>query len=320
MIIVDNSITLFDKLNEESDNIGQDNDQNVIQSLVKINQLKERVSKNLTKPLFYNQIVQDVKREFGITILEINHTKNTLITVLYKEGIVERTSELYRNILIDNTSLDIVIQNNLSTPFEKIILNTYFKEVSTLLHMQFILNCFEKSALIDPLTQLQNRIFFNNEMKTLVPLARRENMNFGIVLFNIDRFRAVNDEHGDEFGDRFLKMYAEIIKTNIRSSDIAVRFGGAEFLILLINVGTEAKTIEIATKIQKKLSESYIMSPHNDKFQKTVCAGISMFPDDSDDINEVVKFSEAALNNAKELGRDQRVRYQSHSSGEIDFF
>ena len=87
-----------------------------------------------------------------------------------------------------------------------------------LLYIQFVLDDFQKSNTIDPLTQLQNRISFNMEMKTLVPLAIRENMKFGsILLINIDRFRAVNDEHGDEFGDEFLKLYANTIKESIQN-------------------------------------------------------------------------------------------------------
>ena len=145
-------------------------------------------------------------------------------------------------------------------------------------------------------------------------------MKIGVLLINIDRFRAVNDEHGDTFGDEFLKLYAKTIKNIIRASDIVVRFGGGEFLILLINVQSEEMTMIIAEKIKNILATTYLLSPNHDKFKKTVSIGISMFPEDSRDINEVVKFTEMALADAKENGRNSLFRYKNIHAGTIEIF
>ncbi len=201
----------------------------------------------------------------------------------------------------------------------KFINTKHIEEVAHIVK-ELISNSLEEISTVDNLTQLENRISFNQEMKILIPLARRENMKIGVLLINIDRFRAVNDEHGDEFGDRFLQKYANTIKETIRTSDIAVRFGGGEFLVLLVNIDTEDRTIKIATKLKDKLANTYLKSPNGDKFKKTVCIGVSMFPEDSIDINEIVKNAEMALSDARDYSRNNVLRFQKKDEGEIDLF
>ncbi|RLA78379.1 MAG: hypothetical protein DRG78_15245 [Epsilonproteobacteria bacterium] len=201
----------------------------------------------------------------------------------------------------------------------KFINTKHIEEVAHIVK-ELISNSLEEISTVDDLTQLENRISFNQEMKILIPLARRENMKIGVLLINIDRFRAVNDEHGDEFGDRFLQKYANTIKETIRTSDIAVRFGGGEFLVLLVNIDTEDRTINIATELKDKLANTYLKSPNGDKFKKTVCIGVSMFPEDSIDINEIVKNAEMALSDARDHSRNNVLRFQKKDEGEIDLF
>jgi len=215
--------------------------------------------------------------------------------------------------MMNFTDTKIILLKRLYEIIDTIHIDEVKKIVNSLINNQ-------PESTIDPLTQLQNRLFFNTEMKTLVPLAIREKMKFGVLLINIDRFRAVNDEHGNEFGDEFLKLYANTIKESIRTSDIVIRFGGGEFLVLLINVDNEETTLEIGKKIQKTLSDTYLLSPNKDKFKKTVSVGISMFPEDSSDIHQVVKFSEMALSDAKDKGRNILFRYDNSISEEVEFF
>ncbi|MDC0933521.1 GGDEF domain-containing protein, partial [Arcobacteraceae bacterium] len=242
-------------------------------------------------------------------------------TLLYQEGEnIQNYGYIFNNVVTNNININIFIDDTNLSEYDVVCLNTYFKELVHLLYIQFVLLDLQRSTSIDPLTKLQNRTSFNIEMKTLVPLAIREQMKFGVLLINIDRFRAVNDEHGDDFGDDFLKLYAKTIKDNIRTSDIAVRFGGGEFLVLLIHVESEERTIKIAEKLKDVLAQTYLISPNNDRFKKTVSIGISMFPEDSSDINEVIKFSDIALNEARENGRNSLLRYENSHSGSIEFF
>lgn len=319
--MIDNEITLLDRLNTIVDAVHIDEVKEIITSLSKINKLKHSIESDLSKDALYEKIVIELRKEFSIYDFKLIHIEKDYETLLYKEGADNvKYDYKFHNIVLNDIAISTYVSAQDLTDYQILSLNTYFKELAHLLYIQFVLDDFQKSNTIDPLTQLQNRTSFNMEMKTLVPLAIREKMKFGVLLVNIDRFRAVNDEHGDEFGDEFLKLYANTIKESIRVSDIAVRFGGGEFLILLIHVESEEMTIKIAEKIKNKLAETYLISPNNDKFKKTVSIGISMFPDDSSDINEVVKFSEIALSDARDSGRNSLLRYEGSESGDIELF
>ncbi|MGB5867766.1 MAG: GGDEF domain-containing protein [Arcobacteraceae bacterium] len=319
--MIDNEITLLDRLNEIVDEVHIDEVKKIIATLSKISRLKYSLEENLSENILYEKVSHELENEFDITNLKIVHTLNNVESILYQCGDENfEYTYLFKNRVSSNININIYLDVQHLDEYRVLSLNTYFKELVHLLYIQFVLLDVKKSSTIDPLTQLQNRISFNTEMKTLVPLAIRENMKFGVLLINIDRFRAVNDEHGDEFGDEFLRLYADVIKNSIRTSDIAVRFAGGEFLVLLINVESEEMTLKIAEKIKDKLAQTYLLSPNNDKFKKTVCIGVSMFPEDSQDINEVIKFSEMALSDARDKGRNNIVRYTNSSLGEIDFF
>jgi len=319
--MIDNDVTLLDRLNTIVDAVHIDEVKEIITSLSKINKLKHSIEADLSKDALYEKITNELTKEFNISNFKIVHIEDGYETILYKKG--ETISDYgyeFKNVVLSDIQINIFIDDKNLSEYQILSLNTYFKELVHLVYIQFVLDDFQKSNTIDPLTQLQNRISFNTEMKTLVPLAIREKMKFGVLLINIDRFRAVNDEHGDEFGDEFLKLYANTIKENIRTSDIAVRFGGGEFLVLLIHVDSEETTMKIAEKIQNKLAETYLLSPNNDHFRKTVSIGVSMFPEDSSDINEVVKFSEMALSDARDSGRNRLLRYESSESRDLMFF
>lgn len=316
-----NKNTLLDRLNEIVDDVHISEVKKIIGTLSKINKLKHSIESDLSTKDLYEKISLELKTEFNITNFKIIHVHHAKERVLYQEGPdMLKYGYVFNNVVTNNIKINIYIDDNKLSAYHILCLNTYFKELVHLLYIQFVLHDLEKSTSVDTLTQLQSRTSFNIEMKTLVPLAIREKMKFGVILLNIDRFRAVNDEHGDEFGDEFLKLYAKTIKDNIRTSDIAVRFGGGEFLVLLIHVEDEERTMLIAEKLKNILAQTYLISPNNDKFKKTVSAGVAMFPEDSTDINEVIKFSDIALHDARENGRNSLIRYRNIHAGSIEFF
>ncbi len=105
----------------------------------------------------------------------------------------------------------------------------------------------------DELTGLFNRRFFNEHFAHLVEERRRYNEDLAVLMIDLDGFKAVNDTFGHEAGDAILKEVANILKDNIRTSDIAVRFGGDEFLVILPRQGRERAKI-VADRIEKALN------------------------------------------------------------------
>ncbi|MEA3513035.1 MAG: GGDEF domain-containing protein [Campylobacterota bacterium] len=311
---------LFDKLELLVDEVHIKEVKEIIAALSKINDFKHNIEDDLCENSIYEKIAYELEKEFNIKDFKIVQVENDIETMLYQHGNESNFRYKFTNIVAHGTSINILLDDKKLSEFEKLSINSYFKELVHLLYIQFVLVDLQKSSHIDQLTQLKNRLSFQEEMKAIIPLALREKMKIGVLLVNIDRFRAVNDEHGNEFGDKFLQLYAKTIKDTIRNSDIAIRFGGGEFLILYLNVDSEIKILELANKLKDKLSQTYLITPNNDKFKKTVCIGVSLFPEDSMDINEVVKNAEVALSGAKDSGRNHVLRYSAENESTIDFF
>ena len=315
-----NNKNLFDKLESLVSDVHIEEVREIISTLSRINDFKHNIEDDLCESSIYENIALELKSEFNINDFLITQLKDNIETTLYKHGNESNFTYKVQNIVSADTDINIVLDGRNLSEFQKLSLNSYFKELVHLLYIQFVLVNLQKSSHTDYLTKLKNRFSFQEEMKAIVPLALREKMKIGVLLINIDRFRAVNDEHGNEFGDNFLKLYANTITNTIRSSDIAVRFGGGEFLVLLVNVDNEIRTIEIANKLKDRLAQTSLVTKNGDNFKKTVCIGISMFPEDSSDINEVVKNAEIALSDAKDGGRNQVLKFELNQESTIDFF
>lgn len=312
--------SLIERLNQIVNKIHIKEVKDIISKLTHINLFKYSIEDNLSIDILYEKIAKELKKEFSIECFVIKLITDNEEKILYAQGNLSNKVYSYTGKVSNESMMKITFENNNLSQYSKLILNSYFKETINLIYIQYILLELKHSSLIDPQTQLVNRMSFNQEMKTLIPLARREKMNIGVLLINIDRFQAVNDEHGDQFGDRFLKLYADTIKDNIRLSDIAIRFGGGEFLILLINIDTEERTFAIANQLREKLAQTYLLTQNNDHFKKTVCIGISMFPKDATDINVIVQNAQTALISAQDIGRNKVFRYEKEQENFIELF
>jgi len=312
--------SLIERLNQIVGKVHIEEVKDIISKLTHINLFKYSIEDNLSINVLYEKIRKELKKEFSIESFAIILITDDKEKTLYIQGDLNNKVYNYTGKVSNESMIKIIFKNNNLSKYSKLILNSYCKETINLIYIQYILLELKNSSLIDPQTQLVNRISFNQEMKTLIPLARRENMNIGVLLINIDRFQAVNDEHGDQFGDRFLKLYADTIKDTIRSSDIAIRFGGGEFLILLINIDTEERTLAIANQLREKLAQAYLLTQNNDHFKKTVCIGVSMFPEDATDINIIVQNAQTALMSAQDIGRNKIFRYEKEQENFIELF
>jgi len=172
--------------------------------------------------------------------------------------------------------------------------------------LMFIL---EKSARTDSLTGLYNRKFLEESVQTIVAQAKRNNIKYGILMIDIDYFKMVNDTHGHDVGDEAIKVIAQTLRENIRSSDIAVRYGGEEFMILLYNC-EEEYVFQIAEKLRISFSQKQI-SKNNVTFTKTISIGASIFPVHTENFWECVKFADISLYEAKNTGRNKVILFDN---------
>jgi diguanylate cyclase (GGDEF)-like protein len=112
-----------------------------------------------------------------------------------------------------------------------------------------------RAATHDTLTSLPNRALFLDRLAHALARARRTSAGTGVLFVDLDDFKAVNDSHGHEFGDRVLRVVADRLQRHLRTGDTAARFGGDEFLVLLEDVETEAQATEVAERLRAAIEQ-----------------------------------------------------------------
>ncbi len=186
-------------------------------------------------------------------------------------------------------------------------LKGYLHEASPVLEARTYMDMLREQSLVDQLTGLHNRRFLEEMAEKLSAQIIRRNSTMGILMVDIDYFKQVNDTYGHDVGDRLLKHVANIVKQNVRESDIVVRYGGEEIIILLVDA-QEGSAESVAEKI-RQMVESKPLEVPGGIIKKTVSIGVSEFPKDVDRIWQCIKFADVALYKAKEWGRNRVVRF-----------
>ena len=170
-------------------------------------------------------------------------------------------------------------------------------------------------SLRDPLTGLYNRRYLEEYLEHIVDGVVRRRSLIGVLMADIDHFKRVNDTFGHAAGDMVLREVAGVIKESVRKSDLVVRYGGEEFLVLLVDA-KEGFSEEVAEKIRKRVEKLQIHSEGGKPIKVTITIGISEFPRDTDDIWEAIRFADAALYKGKEEGRNRCSRYKPEKTEE----
>ncbi|XOB63471.1 GGDEF domain-containing protein [Campylobacterota bacterium DY0563] len=199
-------------------------------------------------------------------------------------------------------------------------IKSYLTETAPVIEVKLLMAALKESAFKDGLTGLYNRKFLEEHSKKLVPQIKRENANIGILMLDMDHFKAVNDEYGHDIGDTVLKELAHILEDTVRESDIVVRYGGEEFIVLLVNIKSEEDALNVAQKIAQRVRENEIDVYAGNKLKKTVSIGLSMYPQDSTKLDTVIKNADIALYEAKNSGRDKVVRFKEEQVSSVDLF
>jgi diguanylate cyclase (GGDEF)-like protein/PAS domain S-box-containing protein len=164
----------------------------------------------------------------------------------------------------------------------------------------------------DSLTGLPNRRLFMELIRFGLEEAYRNRKKMGFLFLDLDRFKGVNDTLGHEAGDELLKTVAERLTSAVRKADAVARIGGDEFSILLTGIAGPEDIIEIVRKILVALREKCVIAGR--EFHITTSMGISIYPDDSDDISTLFRYADIALYRAKDQGRNTFAFYNAETT------
>lgn len=162
----------------------------------------------------------------------------------------------------------------------------------------------EEMATKDQLTGLFNRRYLEASLDQLVAGIKRRGSTMGILMCDLDFFKKVNDTHGHDAGDAVLSQLAQVLRNAVRGSDLVIRFGGEEFLILLVDCDP-GRAEAIAENIRSAV-EKYKFQGAGKTIEKTTSIGVAEFPStEGQGIWEAIKFADVALYKAKGNGRNR---------------
>ena len=160
----------------------------------------------------------------------------------------------------------------------------------------------ETLANFDPLTGLANRALFQAHLQNSIDKAKRNNTQIALLMFDLDRFKDINDSYGHGAGDELLQMAAKRFSTRLRDGDLIARLGGDEFAVVIENIGRLEDAGKLAEEMIIALSEEYRLS-EGEVIHVGSSVGIAIYPDNGDGAATLLQHADAALYKAKSEGR-----------------
>ncbi len=163
-------------------------------------------------------------------------------------------------------------------------------------------------SITDGLTGLCNYAHFVDELEKEEARASRSKSNFGVILFDLDHFKKVNDTCGHEKGNLLLRAVAGILKANARQTDTVARYGGEEFAVLMPESNGAER--EVAERMRKIIESTEFTGITDTPLRITVSGGVSTYPLDAQNVNELLDRADKGLYMAKNGGRNKTCWYK----------
>ena len=186
-------------------------------------------------------------------------------------------------------------------------IKVYLREAAPVIEAKRLMETLRDANLRDAMTGLNNRRFLEEFVDTMVTNVQRKQGKLSILMLDLDYFKMVNDTYGHDAGDTVLKTLAKTLRQSVRASDMVIRYGGEEFLIILNDSDGET-AMTIAETIRERV-EALKIQIGSTMLQKTISIGVAEFPKDSETFWQAVKFADVALYRAKETGRNRVIRF-----------
>ncbi len=169
----------------------------------------------------------------------------------------------------------------------------------------------EVRAITDGLTGLYNHAHFYQRLPEEIERAKRYSQSFAVVMMDVDNFKRFNDSRGHQAGDEMLRRVADSIRSGLRRSDLAFRYGGDEFAAILPHANS-AKARAVVSRINRCITKTLHQISDGATDNLALSAGIAHFPDDGTTADDLVRTADAALYSAKWVARARRVMVEAY--------
>ena len=176
---------------------------------------------------------------------------------------------------------------------------------STVIQKAALVDATKSGVWKDELTGLSTRLHFLQRFETEIRRTGNYQQMFALFMFDIDKFKLINDTYGHAVGDVVIRKVAEITKKHTRSSDLVGRYGGDEFLVLITS-STEEQSLRYAENIRSTIASTELrIQGYDDPLRLTISGGISFYPANGQSTSDLMHAADHALYEAKRKGRNQ---------------
>lgn len=257
---------------------------------------KLKPNKNLCTVIAHSESIKDMVQVCADDLSVVN-------TVLKEELSIKNPQPSIKNAIKKNSTVENKVQSAVD---ELNIVNIALKDEvkereiieQELEEVKIERDIATEASLHDALTGLPNRALFYDRLEHGLEQAKRHGWILAVMFLDLDKFKQINDEHGHDIGDQVLLTIAERLKQNTRSDDTICRFGGDEFLYLLMEVKNEREVIKIIKKLIKTVE-----LPCDDIMPNLVVklsVGVSLFPKNGNNLDDLIKNADEAMYTAKQ--------------------
>ncbi|MBT9504327.1 MAG: diguanylate cyclase [Burkholderiaceae bacterium] len=168
----------------------------------------------------------------------------------------------------------------------------------------------------DALTGLPNRLLFANGLALSIERAKRHRQRLAVLFLDLDHFKHVNDSLGHAAGDALLCEVGRRLRQSVRAQDAVARLSGDEFVVVLEEAGEASDVLRMADKIMATISQPVQVPGGTTQISASI--GIALYPDDGDDVDQLLRAADAAMYIAKRRGRHQCAIHQPVAQGQGD--
>ena len=192
---------------------------------------------------------------------------------------------------------------NFENPRNLLLLTTLADYTAIAIENARLFNRVQDLTITDDLTKLYNSRHFHNVIDYEIEKARRYDSNLSMVFIDLDYFKNVNDSHGHLSGSQLLREVGALISREIRTIDIACRYGGDEFIILMPETNKK-NAIHATERLRTSLNKTIFLKDKGIDCNVTASFGVGTYPIDAKNKNELIQFTDMAMYRVKNMSRD----------------
>jgi diguanylate cyclase (GGDEF)-like protein len=208
---------------------------------------------------------------------------------------------------------DAISYINAKTPAIK----NYLEAAKPVIEGRLLMAKLQDTSLRDGMTGLYNRRFLEEFIDKIMSQAVRDKDTYHAMMLDVDFFKSVNDNYGHDIGDKVITEIGKLLQDAIRDADLAIRYGGEEFLVMLRNASDEG-ALKVAQDIHSQFAQLSFDVGNGQHIKKTISIGMAKFPTDGETIWKTIKYADTALYVAKTTGRNKIVEYSEEMSENQD--